>query len=245
MEEGYKNLPDDTMRVAWGEREINANDQFLKIEGHPVMERWETPYMSKLAEVASTNQGTVLEVGLGMAISATAIQSYNPDKHYIIEFNHQVVENCSQFLKDHPSVEILEGDWKVMLDNLPDASLDGVLYDTYPMSKQEQHIHQFEFIGRCLPKMKQGGIMTYCNLTSLGVLFSELKVEGSTCHESCEATWAKIWEETQKPHLLACGWKESEISYDVFYLPQDAIRARGNCEYYSHPSCLVPKLVKE
>ena len=239
MEEGYKNLPDDSMRVSWGETEIKVNDEFLKIDGHPVMERWETPYMGKLAQVATSNKGIVLEVGLGMAISATAIQKYNPEKHFIIEFNQQVIASAGDFLKAHPSVEVLEGDWKVMLNQIPDSTLDGVLYDTYPMSKLEQHIHQFEFIARCRPKMKQGGIMTYCNLTSFGVLFSHMKTD------SCESTWAKIWEETQKPHLLACGWKESEISYDVYYLPEDAITARGNCEYYSHPSCLVPKLVKE
>ena len=58
--------------------------------------------MNDCHQVATTNKGTVLEVGLGMAISATAIQIYKPEKHYIIEFNHKVVENCSQFLKDHP-----------------------------------------------------------------------------------------------------------------------------------------------
>ncbi len=97
--EGYKNLPEDSMRQDWDGKEVKASELSLKIGGHPVMERWETPFMCKLAEVAAGNDGkkggTVLEVGLGMAISATAIQRYEPGRHLIVELNQQVcfVEN--------------------------------------------------------------------------------------------------------------------------------------------------------
>ena len=50
--------------------DYNDADTHLAIEGKPVMERWETPYMHKLA---------------GMAISATQIQSQN-NKAAVVAF---------------------------------------------------------------------------------------------------------------------------------------------------------------
>ena len=93
----------------------------------------------------------------------------------------------------------------------------GILYDTYPLNKEEQHIHQFDFIRRAFKKLKpgisflrfqthnfidfrlfcikilnlvlkskfSGAILTYCNLTSIGVLKGE------------HGDWKDLWEKTQ------------------------------------------------
>ncbi|XP_075264042.1 guanidinoacetate N-methyltransferase B-like, partial [Convolutriloba macropyga] len=177
MTSGYQDLPKNSIRETWSGKEVDSSSDFLRIDGHPVMERWETPYMEKLAQTACRNGGVVLEVGLGMAISAAAIQKCNPSKHIIIELNQRVIEEQKAFISSHPSIEILSGDWRDVLDQLEDSSLDGVLYDTYPMSKEEQHVHQFAFIEKVRPKLKPNAILTYCNLTSLGVLYSQYSVK--------------------------------------------------------------------
>jgi guanidinoacetate N-methyltransferase len=240
---GYNRLPESSMSETWASSEVDVDSNFLRIEGHAVMERWETPFMHELARVSMLNGGTVLEVGLGMHISAEGIQKYNPTKHFIIELNQAVIDQAAEFLAAHPSVEVLAGDWAEVLDRLPDGSLDGILYDTYPMNKQEQHTHQFEFIRRARSKLRVGGILTYCNLTSLGLLYSQQFAKLGRNVDVSEI-WESMWEEFQVPHLLSSGWKREELHYHVFQLPQEAIHARGECEYYSHATCLVPKLTR-
>ena len=52
MESGYQKLPEESMRTEWNEKKIEANSDYLHVEGHPVMEKWETPYMDRLAQIA-------------------------------------------------------------------------------------------------------------------------------------------------------------------------------------------------
>merc|ERR1719238_337231 len=180
---GYHSLKENQYggdKTQW--KKINADykdggegfGEVLKIDGHPVMEEWEKPYMGALAKVAASHGGVVLEVGFGLGLSATAIQSHSITEHIIIEANAGVIERGKEWAKKQPNkVTFLHGLWQDVVANLEDNSLDGVLYDTYPLNKEEQHIHQFGFIKKIYPKLKPGGILTYCNLTSIGVLKSE------------------------------------------------------------------------
>jgi len=116
--------------------------------------------------------------------------------------------------------------WQEQVALLEDESLDGVLYDTYPLNKEEQHTHQFDFIEKIFPKLKKGGILTYCNLTSIGVLKGE------------HAEWAGLWTKTQLPHVEKIGFAKS--TFETF-----SISAPTTCAYYAgHTEALVPKLEK-
>merc|ERR1712087_51190 len=227
---GYFGLETRENLSDWTTLKEDFNGERLDIDGHPVMQAWEESYMAALAKIATRNGGRVLEVGFGMGLSARAIQKCETvSEHVIIEANSDAYGRLMTFSETaaQPVRAIGPGLWQETLSQVADSSLDGVLYDTYPLTKEEQHTHHFEFIGRVRNKLKKGGVLTYGNLTSLGVLKGQYE------------DWAKLFEETQVPRLVDAGWLREEISFKVVPVQPDL-----TCEYYSHDTALVPILTK-
>ncbi|MFN8003835.1 MAG: hypothetical protein U0X75_22805 [Acidobacteriota bacterium] len=96
---------------------IDPDGQTLRLLGHPVMERWEEPYMKKLAEIVTSKAsrlvaggGAVLELGFSLGLSAQFIQSCAPKHHVIIEMNRAIAEAARAFAKQQSGrITILEG----------------------------------------------------------------------------------------------------------------------------------------
>ena len=148
---------------SWRDAEATFDAHTLTIQGHPVMEDWDDTYMQELALIASMRKGAVLEVGYGMGISARYIQKNNPERHIIIEANRSVFERlCAATRKTTTTVEPLFGFWQdVTKEVIPDGSLSGILFDTYPMHKEEIHQNHFSFFTEAYRMLKLGGVLTY------------------------------------------------------------------------------------
>ena len=146
----------------WKSAEAEFSEHDLRILGEPVMEDWEEPYMRVLADIATRNGGVVLEVGFGMGISARFIQQARIERHIIIEANHAVARKAREWAKTcRTETAVLEGLWQEAILSLPDDSLDGILFDTYPLSEKEIYQNHFTFFPTAFAKLKKGGFLTY------------------------------------------------------------------------------------
>ena len=203
-------------RQAWKNAPAVFDEHTLKIFGHPVMEDWETPYMKELAEIATSKGGVVLELGFGMAISANFIQKASIKKHIIIEANHEVAEKAREFAKSatHP-VEVLEGLWEEVIDQVPNESVDGILFDTYPLSQLEIHKNHFGFFRSAFKKLKSGGVFTY---------YSDEIKEYHSVHVQ---------------RLIDAGFKKANIKGKV--VPMDP---PPDCQYWKADTMLAPIVIK-
>ncbi len=223
---GY--IPTGNSKSNWdtASAEYSEADTKLTILGHPVMERWEEPYMKELASIATKNGGRVLEVGFGMGISASFVQSFPILEHTIIEGNEGVFKRLLEFQKTAAQkVTPLFGMWEDVIPTLPDASFDGILYDTYPTSEEDLHTHQFRFLKQAYRLLKPNGIITYCNLTSWGNLKSQYPDD------------YELFNKTQIPLLQEAQFSKFDINIVNVNPPSD-------CKYYQYKTILAPVIQK-
>jgi len=207
-------------RHSWQNEPAHYSQDDLTIAGHPVMERWEAPYMKALARIACSNGGKVLELGFGMGISAGFIHQEKPKEHHIVEANNDVYNRLLLFAAQRSQysptmVQPMQGLWQDVVAKLPDNSYDGILFDTYPLSEDEIHCNHFSFFKQAHRILKKGGILTY---------YSDEAVDYSDAHLA---------------KLLEAGFRSEDINKAICPVtpPED-------CQYWQANSLLVPIITK-
>lgn len=115
-----------------------ANTLLLDDDDDAVMMEWERPLMNAHANIL-THNGTkhkrVLNIGFGLGIIDTALQSHEPSLHVIIEAHPTVYEKMIRDGWDKKdNVRICFGRWQEELPKLIEeegVEFDGIFYDTY------------------------------------------------------------------------------------------------------------------
>jgi len=202
-----------------------ANTLLLDGDDDAVMMEWERPLMNAHAKIL-TRDGTkgkrVLNIGFGLGIVDTALQSHEPSLHVIIEAHPTVYE---KMIKDGwgqmDNVRICFGRWQDELPKLITEGLefDGIFYDTYG-----EHFTDLEDFHVLMTKVlhKPDGIYSFFNglapdnLFFHGVACNCVKVQLS--HLGLDAEFASC--EVQVKEEV---WKGVRRRYwhgrDTYYLP--------------------------
>jgi type IV protein arginine methyltransferase len=143
-------------------------DAILMENGRTIMHRWETPLMEKMAAFVCEDGGDVIEMGFGMGIAATAIQSHSPLSHTICEINPLILKRLYKWAEGRPNVIILEGDWYNNIDKM--GIYDGIFFDTH----DDGGAHKFYKTHKKIAK--PGCRITWWNNLNWG--YNELGLEG-------------------------------------------------------------------
>ena len=182
-----------------------------------IMQNWERPYMKRLAEIATSKGGTVLEIGFGMGISSGFIQhSKKIKKHTVIECHPLIIASAKKKFAiaiRNKRMEILEGFWEEVCQDLPDKSFDGILFDSCPLDKEIEFFQFFPFFKEAFRLLKDGGVFTY---------FSDEPSKISAPHRNV---------------LQDAGFKNIKLEVCNVYPPKD-------CRYWKHKTIVAPIIKK-
>jgi protein arginine N-methyltransferase 2 len=127
------------------------SDKLMDSGDDAVMMEWETPIMQAHAELmCSEGRGHVLNIGFGMGIIDTALQTHKPENHTIVEAHPDV---WKKMLADgwdkKEGVRIIFGKWQDVLPKIKERKYDGIFFDTYGeyySDMQEFHAHLPELL---------------------------------------------------------------------------------------------------
>ncbi|EFJ40778.1 hypothetical protein VOLCADRAFT_69095 [Volvox carteri f. nagariensis] len=192
---------------------VYRGEQLLDADGEAVMMGWERPLMVRHAERdGGGGGGRVLNVGFGLGIVDTEIQSHKPERHTIVEAHPDVYEHMvRKGWAERPGVRILKGRWQdVLPELLAEAPYDGIFFDTYGEYYEEMrdfHIHLPRLLARDGVYSFFNGLasdniffhMVYCRLISLELASKGLTVEyeplavGSLGDEVWQGVRSKYW----------------------------------------------------
>lgn len=134
-----------------------------------IMEDWQVPLMSWMANAAASKGGDILEIGFGRGVSASFIQNHKISSHTIIEMNGPCIETHFKpwrAARPKASITLRHGRWQDILPEL--GQFDGILFHAFPMNEtefEEYVLKSVTFAQHAFEQMalhlKQGGVFTY------------------------------------------------------------------------------------
>ncbi|KAJ7532092.1 hypothetical protein O6H91_14G072100 [Diphasiastrum complanatum] len=96
-----------------------SENELLDNESKGVMMAWEKPLMEAHAKAICTRGGDILNVGFGMGLIDTAIQSYGPASHTIIEAHPEVHAHMLESgWGKKENVQVVFGRWQDLMPQL-------------------------------------------------------------------------------------------------------------------------------
>jgi spermidine synthase len=125
-------------------------------KGQLVMHKAENGLMCKMASIACSNGGDILEIGFGLGLSANRVQSKsNVTSHTIIEVHPEIFDRAIKYWKPKiPNTSIIMGDWWNILP-FNNRLFDGIIHDTH----NDNNIHLF--LNKVEPNCKKGTIVSF------------------------------------------------------------------------------------
>lgn len=143
---------------------LEYNDSALVTTSHQdgVMMDWEAPIMEKSAELITTGDKVVLNVGFGMGIIDNYIQQQGVHKHYISEAHPDVLAKLKKDgWYDKENVVILEGRWQDTLPKILEQQVyfDGIYYDTF----SEHYQDLVDFFDTVVGLLQPEGVFSFFN----------------------------------------------------------------------------------
>ena len=153
----YPERPQD-----WKKFEVESDAFQLLIGGWQVMQEWERPLMRALAENVAGSGKAILEVGFGMGICAEEVWKIGCSSYTVIEAHPVIAQNAREWLaSSNREGTVIEGFWEDVVDELPNSSFDGIVFDTYPLNESERSRNHFSFIPKAKRLLANKGVFTY------------------------------------------------------------------------------------
>lgn len=155
---------------------LDSNE--LIMAGHQVMQAWEVELMKGMVRIMMGGQTVspgdptkldILEVGFGMAISATEIMQYKPNSYTVIEPNPDVIKSFDEWAKPYSNAQLQKGYWEEAIPAL--GNYDGIFYDPYVFCDDGREFeHMVEFFPVAANHLNKGGALVYftCEIDSIG-----------------------------------------------------------------------------
>ena len=106
----------------------------------PAMMAWEKPYMEKCVEVLKPH-GDVLEIGFGMAYSATAINKYRLRSYTVMEKDEGVIKKFHKWKvkQRNKKINVIKGLWQLRLPFI-NKKFDCIFFDDSPSGELQQSL---------------------------------------------------------------------------------------------------------